>query len=198
MRAIIRNDKITVLNPSSTVLSHLSKALSYKDKSKEFQLRRMGKNPFTRKSAHYLKLQKEVHGSLLEQLPNGDVEIPSGFAHLISNMEIEDKRYINGEDVSLPWHNRPFDLRPYQLEAVELMEDSYRGLINFATGLGKTLTAVHALRKFKKKALVLCPGVSIADNFYDELVEAFGEKKIGYFGNGKKKIRHCRLREQPH
>jgi superfamily II DNA or RNA helicase len=69
------------------------------------------------------------------------------------------------------------------------MMDNYRGLINFATGLGKTLTAVHAIRKIKKRALVLCPGVSIADNFYEELVSAFGEDKVGYYGDGKKKIR---------
>lgn len=189
MKAILRNDKITVVNPTQDVISHLSTALSFKDKSKEYQIRKMGKNPFTRKTAHYQKLLKEVHGCLLETKDNGDVEIPAGFAHLVSNIDTDDQRTLNGEDITLPWHNKPYDLRPYQLEAVELMENNYRGLINFATGLGKTLTAIYALRKFKKKALVLCPGVSIADNFYEELCEAFGDKKIGYFGNGRKTIR---------
>jgi superfamily II DNA or RNA helicase len=189
MKVTIDNKNITIASPTPSVLNHLGKLLSYTDKSKQFQLRKMGKNPFTRKTQFYKDLEKEVHGSLLKYDAGGSVVIPSGFAHLVSNIQTDDHRDFNGADISLPWKNKPFDLRPYQEEAVELMDGNYRGLINFATGLGKTLTAIYAIRKFKKKTLVLCPGVSIADNFYSELCEAFGENKVGYFGNGKKKIR---------
>jgi len=188
LKATIDNDTIKIIDADENVKRFLKDNLSYKDKSKEYQLRRLGKNPFNKKTAHYQKLQSEVYGSLYEEL-NGDIIIPSGFAHLIENIDIEDNRCDTGDVISLPWKTKPFDMRPYQEEGVEEMLDNWRGLINFATGLGKTLTAVHAIRKLKRKTLVLCPNVSIADNFYEELVSAFGEAKVGYFGGGKKKIK---------
>jgi len=188
MEAIINNNTIKIINPSEYIRSFLKENLSYKDKSKEYQLRRLARNPFNKKTANYLKLQSEVYGSLYKE-ENGDIVIPSGFAYHISSIKSIDNRCETGDTISLPWKKKPFDLRPYQQEGCDLMMENWRGLINFATGLGKTLTAVHAIRKIKKKTLVLCPNVSIADNFYEELVSAFGESKVGYFGGGKKKIR---------
>lgn len=66
---------------------------------------------------------------------------------------------------------------------------NYRGLINFATGLGKTLTAIYAIRSIGRRTLVLCPTQSIADNFYQELCDAFGDDRVGYFGGGKKQLK---------
>ena len=66
---------------------------------------------------------------------------------------------------------------------------NYRGLINLATGLGKTLTAIYAIRKIGRRSLVLCPSKAIADNFYQELCSAFGDSVVGYFGGGKKQIK---------
>lgn len=189
MKAIISNKEIIIKNPTTGVRSILQKHLSYKDKSKEFQLRRMEHNPFLKNSKAYWDVKNSMSGCLLEDLDGGDVRMPSGFSHLLGDMDVDDLRHDTGSNISLPWKNKPFDPRDYQVEAVSLLEGNWRGLINFATGLGKTLTAVHAIRKIKKKTLVLCPGVSIADNFYNELVEAFGEHKVGYYGNGKKKIR---------
>ena len=188
MKAIINNNTIKIVDAEESVKAFLKDNLSYKDKSKEYQLRRLSRNPFNKKTPHYKKLQSEVYGSLYAE-NNGDIEIPSGFAYLLSNIDTIDKRCDTGDTISLPWKNKPFDLRPYQEEGCELMLNNWRGLVNFATGLGKTLTAVHAIRRIKKKTLILCPNVSIADNFYEELVNAFGESKVGYFGGGKKKIR---------
>jgi superfamily II DNA or RNA helicase len=188
MKVVIENKEVRVTGADEDVKTALKDKLSYKDKSKEYQLRRLSKNPWNKKQAFYKKLQSEVYGSLYKE-DGGDIILPSGFAHLLKNFDTTDNRCDTGEEISLPWKQKPFYPRPYQEEAVELMLDNWRGLINFATGLGKTLTAVHAIRKIKRKTLVLCPNVSIADNFYEELVNAFGENKVGYFGGGKKKIK---------
>lgn len=187
MRAVINNKEIVISDASNSDRAKIKELLTYKDKSKEFQLRRLAKNPFNKKTAHYKKIESEVYGSLYKEV-DGNIIIPSGFSHIIKSYS-EDHRCDTGEDVSLPWAKAPFDPRPYQEEAIDLMMSNWRGLINFATGLGKTLTAVHAIRRIKKKTLVLCPNVSIADNFYKELVSAFGDNKVGYFGGGKKKIK---------
>jgi len=134
MKATVENNNITIVDPTPHVVNHLSKLLSYTDKSKQFQLRKMGKNPFTRKTEKYKQLEREIHGSLLYRNDQGDIVIPSGFAHLLSNIDLKDERELNGKNISLPWKTKPFSLRPYQSEAVSLMEQNYRGLINFATG----------------------------------------------------------------
>lgn len=189
MKVIINNRYIEILNPTKAVETNLTKLLSYTDKAKQFSLRRMAKNPFLKKQDSYKALEKEVYGCLLSKTDSGSLIVPSGFCHLVEGMDIEDRRCHTGKDISLPWKNKPWDLRDYQEEANDLIASHWRGLVNFATGLGKTLTAIYAIRAYKKRTLVLCPGVSIADNFYEELVAAFGESKVGYFGNGKKKIR---------
>jgi len=185
----IENDYIYIEGASTNYASMLREKLSYKDKQVEYSINRMKKNIYQRNSGAIRALEKKLYGSVM--MEKGDqIIVPSGFTHLIPDTaDITDNRHDTGDTISLPWQKKPFDLRDYQNEANELMQESYRGLINFATGLGKTLTALHAIRRFKKKTLIICPSTGIADNFYEELCSAFGENKVGYFGNGKKKIR---------
>jgi superfamily II DNA or RNA helicase len=189
MRATVDNHRVRIEDPSPRVIALFREKLSYTDKSKQYQLMKMGKNPFLKKSNAYKALKQEVYGSLLVENDDGSIEFPAGFVHLIKDIDIVDNRKLTGKNVAYPWKKKPFDPRDYQEDGISLMENNYRGLINFATGLGKTLTAVHAIRRIGKRALVLCPSTSIADNFYEELCSAFGENKVGYFGDGKKKIK---------
>ena len=64
---------------------------------------------------------------------------------------------------------------------------NHRGIINLATGLGKTKSAIMLIRKLKRNTLIVCPSKSIAYQFYNELVECFGAKKVGFIGDGKYK-----------
>lgn len=190
MRAIIDNDFITIENPTTQLEVVLTGALSYTDKSVQFRLKRMARNTFQRNSLLYKKLQAEMNGSLIKNRTATELVIPTGFLHLISQAvsNIEDKRKDTGKKIALPWVKKPFEPRDYQEEALQLMSSNYRGVINFATGLGKTLVATHAIHRFKKKALIVCPTDSIARQFYDELCSAFGKHRIGFYGGGKKKI----------
>lgn len=191
MRAIITN-KITVIeNPSKEVESFLEEALAYTDKAKQYQAQRMSKNPFTRNSAQYQQVLLESKGTLLKRHPTNPVlVIPTGLLYLIEpfNIPCVDNRKPTGATVPLPWVNKPYDPRDYQEEAIQLIHSNYRGIINFATGLGKTLVATHAIKRCRTKSLVVCPTDSIAKQFYKELVKAFGNVKVGFYGGGKKKI----------
>lgn len=64
---------------------------------------------------------------------------------------------------------------------------NHRGIINLATGLGKSKTAIMLIRSLKRKTLVVCPSKSIANQFYAELVDCFGSQKVGFIGDGKYK-----------
>jgi superfamily II DNA or RNA helicase len=190
MKAIISNKEIRIENPSSTVLEHLRVLLSYEDKAKKYQLRRMSKNPFQRSSPAYKKLQAEVNGSLLHIALNGDAVMSSGFYNLIAPLvsNIIDNRCSTGVKIAYPWVDKPYSLRDYQTEAVSLMVANHRGLINFATGLGKTLTAVYAVREIGRKTLIIAPSKSIARQFQDVMIKAFGKARVGFYGDGSKKI----------
>ena len=191
MRVVATNKLTVIQDPSPKVRDALTKLLSYRDKSKDFQLRRMASNPAMKRSSFYKKLLAEARGSMLHELPDGNIAMSTGFLHLIENMGIDydDRRVETGKTVPLPWKNKPYNLRDYQKEAVDLMSNNYRGIINFATGLGKTLVATHAIKAHRTRTLVTAPTESIAKQFYNTLVEAFGEAKVGFYGGGKKKIK---------
>lgn len=191
MKVIVNNDIILIENPLDSIINIISKELTYRDKSKQYQLKRMANNVWLRNSPLYKKLQKEVDGKLYEIRENTIIFSSAMFSHfqnLFIGAEIIDNRKDTGKIIPLPWINKPFDLRPYQEEAVNLMLNNYRGVINLATGLGKSLIAVHFIKRYRRKTLVVCPSESVAKQFYDLFVSCFGQNKVGYYGGGKRKI----------
>lgn len=193
MKITISNDKLEIVDPSDAVVHFAKSELRYTDKSKQYQLKRMAKNPWQRTSALYAKLQAEVHGTCYEH--NGNVlTIPSGFLHAFTetfpNEQIGDLRKETGKKLALPWAKAPFDPRDYQEEVIDAMlaPNQWRGVVNFATGMGKTLTAIHFIRRYKRNTLIVCPSDSVAQQFYSQCQLAFGANKVSFYGGGKKKI----------
>lgn len=189
MQVTVNNDKMTISGASASLISSLKSELTYTDKSKQYQLRRLGKTLWGRQSDNYKKLQAEVHGELFE-MNGSNLEVSSCFyGHVqLPGFTVIDQRQETGKKIVVPWIKKPFPLRPYQQEAVDLMLVNYRGVINFATGLGKTLVATHMVQQYKKRALIVCPSDSVAKQFYNQFVECFGKNKVGFYGGGKKNI----------
>lgn len=191
MKAVITNKFTVVQNPSAIIVRSLTDLMSYKDKQIEYQVKRMERNPFQKNSGYLKHLKKQVNCSLIKELDGGHVAFNSGLSYHLddTDMDVEDRRSDTGSIIALPWKKQPHTLRPYQEEAVDLALANWRGIINFATGLGKTLTAVHLVKKLKRKTLIVVPSDSIAKQFYGELSNAFGEARVGFYGGGKKKIK---------
>src|ERR1035437_9568714 len=189
MNVEVDNSLITVENPSDELLSVIREELVYKDKAKQYQLKRMSRNTWSRNSPLYKQLQQEVDGKLYE-LDGNILKISSCFWVQYKDLlgVFTDRRKLTGKTVSLPWVKKADDMRDYQEEAVELMMNNYRGLINFATGLGKTLVALHFVKQYRKRTLIVCPSDSIAKQFYKLFVDSFGKNKVGFYGGGKKRI----------
>lgn len=191
MHITVSNATIRIDNPTAAVDNSIREELVYTDKSKQYQLRRLGKTLWGRQSVNYKKLASEVHGELYKE-DNGSLIISScfyqHFEQMFAGATLVDNRKETGTKIVVPWINKPHPLRPYQQEAVDLMLSNYRGVINFATGLGKTLVATHLIQQYKKRTLVVCPSDSVARQFYDQFVSCFGKKKVGFYGGGKKQI----------
>jgi len=83
-----------------------------------------------------------------------------------------------GEGGELPQITLSGGLRPYQIEALELWkQNNFRGILEMATGTGKTRTAIEALRKFKEKvpaglAVVTVPYQNLAEQWIAALNDA--------------------------
>jgi len=191
MKVIITNKYTVVQNPSEGIVQQLKLSMSYTDKSKAYQLKRMKSNPFHKNPGYIKKLEKEVDCCLVKELPGGHVTFNSGLSYRIEKgaFQFDDRRCETGLTIAMPWKKKPFDPREYQEEAIVAAMNSWRGVINFATGMGKTLTAIHLIKRLRKKSLIIVPSESVAKQFYNELCEAFGEQRIGYYGGGKKKIK---------
>lgn len=191
MQIIVNNDSIRIDNPTAQLENSIKEELTYKDKAKQYQLRRLSKTAWGRNSPAYKQLQNEVNGQLYKE-DNGSLIISScfykHFESMFAGASITDNRKETGKKIVVPWANKPHSLRPYQEEAVDLMLSNYRGVINFATGLGKTLVATHLVQRYKRRTLVVCPSDSVARQFYDQFVACFGKQKVGFYGGGKKNI----------
>lgn len=193
MNITVTNEKLEIVDPTDDMVEFAKKNLSYTDKAKQYQLKRMAKNPWMRNSPAYAALQQQVKGQVFNYSGN-TLTMPSGFFDLFiknfSNENYTDLRRETGRKIALPWVTTPHQLRPYQSEVVDLLLDptKYRGIVNFATGLGKTLTAIHFIKRYKRNALIVCPSDSVAKQFYTQCEDAFGKNMVGFYGAGKKKI----------
>lgn len=193
MNIILTNEKLEITNPTDLIVNFAKKNLSFVDKSKQYQLKRMSKNPYLRTSPAYAALQATVKGKVFD-LKGNVLTMPSGFINLfIENFSMcnyTDLRKETGTKLAFPWITAPYTLRSYQEEVVEILMDplKYRGIVNLATGLGKTLAAIHFIKRYKRTALVVCPSDSVAQQFYTQCIDAFGKNKVGFYGGGKKKI----------
>ncbi len=193
MNITLTNDKLLITDPSADVIDFAKMNLSYTDKAKQYQLKRMSKNPYLRTSAAYVALQQTVKGKVFE-LTDTTLSMPSGFVALFEqtfpSYKFLDSRVETGRKLALPWDKIPYPPRDYQLDVIEalLKPSQFRGIVNFATGLGKTLVALHFIKRYKRNALIVCPSDSVAKQFYTQCIDAFGKDMVGFYGAGKKKI----------
>lgn len=190
MKIVSNNSTTTVIDPDHELISELRTLFTIKDKSKEYQLHKMSKNPFSRNSKAFYELKSQLYISLLDESVHGQVSFPSPLIEMTNLTPDQDNRGPTGKDISLPWDvsYKPIQLRPYQVEAVDNAVQVSRGVINMATGLGKSKVAIFLIKKLKKRSLIIAPNKSIANQLYEELCECFGKHRIGFYGSGKKKL----------
>lgn len=208
MNAIINNKNIIIKNAPEELHKTIMEMGAYQDRSKMFKLKDYEKNPYLKNSTAYWKLHEQVHQNVVEYDESQHIyTIPAGFINTVFSTlpsllkDITDLRCESGQKIKLDWKIKPFTLRDYQQEAINSILKSssnrlyvesnvqnvnYRGIINIATGGGKTKTAIHLIKEISRKTLVICPSVNIARSFYDELKECFGVDSVGLYGNGSK------------
>lgn len=103
---------------------------------------------------------------------------------------IEAKRpcHINKPAVPKMFKGKPFDLHSHQKEALrEWQGNGYKGILELATGSGKTITAIYgAVRTIEKNEgfvlIIAVPYTDLADQWCEEL-QIFGIHAVKCYGN---------------
>jgi superfamily II DNA or RNA helicase len=180
-------------------LSELKQILTYHDNKKLFELQRFKKNRWLLRGmsdedvhARIDELKSQQFVCLLEQTPKGLFTL-AGLRDLIANhfQDFEFKPFTRPKysSVGLAYEvPLPFELRPYQLDAVEKLKAAGHGAVSLPTGSGKSLVALELVKQTGLQTTVSAPSVSIANQLLDTFTESLGAKNVGKYGDGKKQL----------
>lgn len=95
---------------------------------------------------------------------------------------------LNREYGGIPWNKKPYDMHYYQAEAVEKLIEARHAAIELPTGSGKSLILVNLAKRLPTETLIVTPFKSITEALHDQFVDCFGQKYVGQYGGGKKKL----------
>ena len=190
-------------------IKFLAAALTYTDPAVDGELKRLKKNRyFIQKygyevfAAKVEELKAKLKICLLERR-GAHYETMSGFAARLARLGYRCDREEAQDDDRLPWvlQRKPNAARYYQTEACDAMKAAtiggfydldkgyhpiYNAAISMPTGAGKSWIIEEMARYYGKKTIIMAPSVSIAEQLYDQAIAAFGPKRVGLYGDGKK------------
>ncbi|WP_173644905.1 DEAD/DEAH box helicase family protein [Pyrococcus kukulkanii] len=101
------------------------------------------------------------------------------------NIEFEDHVFDNAIP-SPVYDDVEFELRDYQVEAVERWMKGKKGIIVLPTGSGKTIIAMEIIRRLSLSTLVVVPTLALLEQWKERL-SIFGE--VGEFSGKKKELK---------
>ena len=144
-------------------------------------------------TSEYVTLEKQLFKDLWNNDdPNIEVfDIPSAIKNEIIQLRKNSKRpYIKPKWIisdqlnndselinDFPIKPAEIELRPYQLEAIDNWKgNDYKGILEMATGTGKTITALVATTKLIENSprliiIILCPYIHLAQQWMEETLK---------------------------
>jgi superfamily II DNA or RNA helicase len=172
---------------------------------KERQLASQGQTPdwFPEwKKKQIDEVTRQVHVFCCRKMDDGSIIVPTGLVPSLRKLSIDEKFNIEIKDTrefdSFNRRNlvgeKPRELRKPQKLAIEAIMNPASdqlngvGLIEMATGIGKTAYAQELIRGLGHKAIFLVPSRSILNQTIKRYEDAFGEKNVKKYGDGKKNI----------
>lgn len=118
---------------------------------------------------------------------------PSGLAYRMKEtleendyeVELQDRRDAPQPTENFSW-NFPYDLREYQIEAIE-QSLQRNGIVNLPTGAGKTVCGLRMVYELQKRTLVLVHKTDLLYQWKEEVQAILGldDSQIGIIGDNK-------------
>ncbi len=195
-------------------LARIHAKFSYRDKSVEYQLNKFIKRMmyWTAKGFWRSKFdsedefkkwkedkEKELRSKLdvfccdINLLPQRKMTVPIGLYSALCE-DLKERHLIfdikDNRNFDLPRKNLTGfcpKLRPYQMEAIREALKVPVGMLEMATGTGKTRCFIEIIKNYGVRSLFLVPSRSILDQTVKSLVASVGSSNVGIYGGGKKK-----------
>lgn len=185
----ISKEKLTAIQ-----VGQLKAALTYTDQKAVFELAKLKRNAgwyseevFEEKK-NDLKAKTKV--CLLFEKENSYWTY-SGLIRTVQRVlqsEIEpSKDFTFPEPKLLPWEQKPpYEMYPYQANALEKLLESKHAGVQIGTGLGKSFIIANLTKSLGLKTLIMAPSASIAEQLVRDFTVWFGKKYVGSYFDGKK------------
>lgn len=93
-------------------------------------------------------------------------------------IEIIDKRVKPQLNQRFEWYNKPFDLRYYQREMVDIAGKNERGVFVSSVGSGKSLIAEYIVMQKSVVTLMIVPSVGLLEQLGTDFLNGFGPLKV--------------------
>jgi superfamily II DNA or RNA helicase len=205
LKGLIPEDNASLLfleNINEEIVNEVKKFLSYEDKTKEYEYRRLKENQWMvnkigpkRFQQQLNKLQNEIKVCLLKENLNNKQYPFYTLSGLAQDLDKEfGLRLINKtiypENKLIPFNKKdPYVLRNYQKAIVDNLTGGnklYPKAIEASVSAGKSLCMVELAKRFGLKTLIVVPTINIANQMFELFKEMFGAKYVGLFGDGKK------------
>jgi len=193
---VIKSPTLAEIHCTPAELKALEKELSYKNMSAHYEYNKhMQRKWMERKDPEGFLLQaQELKDQINQNLVFYIRENPHTYPGIIPYITIEHSVSNYTVDYPkfkpIPWAKPlPFDLYPYQKEAVEKLMDIKHGHISVGTGLGKTAILLMIARNAGLRVVVSTPSQSIFSELMVFFQKHLGKGKVGGYGDGKKDLK---------
>jgi len=181
---LIVNNHLTILMGDKYAIQKIRGLLSYVDKNKTFaHKKRTGK-------------YKEIRKYLAEYVTDAKTAIifPTGLLaktqRLLDILDrpttIDDKRKKPSIETTFRRYGKTHKPRYYQEEMIEECKKYPTGVIEAATGTGKSLVMAKLIHEIAQPTLVVVPSLNILKQFHTLLDHVYSPKMVGMLGGGKK------------
>ncbi len=192
---VIESPSVVRINGLEDKYAQLKAELTFVDQAAKYEYKRFqharwfvnqyGQEAFVAKLA---ELKALVNRCLLFEDERGYWTY-SGLAGRLSHVfkvPVEN-RVVYPEYGTVPYDKTPTkSQRPYQIEAKKALLEVKHGGVEIGTGLGKSFIIEHLTKTIGLKTIIMAPSRSIASQLYKQLQLAFGKKRVGLYGDGRK------------
>ena len=176
-------------------LEKVSKSLSYRNTSVQFQLLKLKKNRWFKEKNYsgwiqaIQNLESQLKTTLVFKDDAGIYIRPGSISYLQNSYDVENS-IVYPKPKLIPWAKPvPFEPYIYQQQAVQNLLDIKHGAVSLCTGAGKTLCLQLLTKKLGLKTVIVVPSKSIFLEVLESFETHFGKAKVGAFGQGKKDIK---------
>lgn len=180
-------------NPSPEVLSKLKTALTYRDTSVAFNLKKLKENRWLKMNhpATYQARTKELEANISTCMlkldsSNGKYWFNPGSIPYLPDFTFEDTSSLKYPEArKMPWRKPlPFTLYPYQQISVDKLIEAKHGCVELCTGAGKTAIILMLARELGLNVVVVTPSKSIFLEIHKKFKHHFGPSNVGSLGGG--------------